>query len=128
MLVNKILSPLGWAFVRVERAPWFHRKVMTAHLGRYSIQVPGINPISTHYARQPDYMGQLGRLVSLLKVKYPDLAAIDIGANVGDTACIIKSAADIPLWCIEGDDRIFGLLEQNLRQFQHTSAHQLFLG
>jgi FkbM family methyltransferase len=63
-----------------------------------------------------------------LKKKYPGLAAMDIGANVGDTACIIKTAADIPLLCIEGDDYAFGFLEKNIRQFQNTAAHKLFLG
>jgi FkbM family methyltransferase len=127
-LANKLLSPLGIAIARVEKQPWFRGNVITAQVGRYVIQVPGINPISTHYSRHPDYMSQLGRITALLKAKYPGLAAIDIGANVGDTACIIKSAADIPLLCIEGDDFTFGFLEQNLRQFQNTTAHKLFLG
>jgi FkbM family methyltransferase len=127
-LANKLFGPLGLAIVRVEPQAWFCSKVMTTTVGRFSIQVPAINPISTHYSRHPDYMGQLGRLTSLLKKKYPRLAAIDIGANVGDTACIIKSAADIPLLCIEGDGFTFGFLEKNIRQFQNTAAHNFFLG
>ena len=100
----------------------------TTLVGRYSIQIPAINPLSKLYIQNPGYTGHLGRVAALLKTKYPDLVAIDIGASVGDTACIIKSAADIPLLCIEGDDFTFGFLEQNLRQFQNVTAHQMFLG
>ncbi len=53
---------------------------------------------------------------------------MDIGANVGDTACIIKSAEDIPLVCIEGEEFTFGFLKKNIAQFNNTTAHQLFLG
>jgi FkbM family methyltransferase len=80
------------------------------------------------YSQFPESAGQLGRLASLLKTKYPNLAAMDIGANVGDTACIIKSAADIPLLCIEGDEFSFGFLKKNVSQFQNVSIHKLFLG
>jgi FkbM family methyltransferase len=97
-------------------------------VGRYLIQVPGTNQLSATYAAFPDYSGHLGRLTTLLNNKYPGLTGLDIGANVGDTACIIKSAADIRLLCIEGDDLTFGLLEQNIRQFNNVSAYKMFLG
>jgi FkbM family methyltransferase len=126
--VNKLLSPVGFALVRVEKQPWSRPKIVTLTIGRYSIQVPAINPLSTLYVRNPGYTGHLGRLAALLKTKYPGLVAIDIGANVGDTACIIRSAADVPMLCIEGDDFSFGFLERNLRQFQNVTAHKLFLG
>jgi len=125
---NRILLPVGLAVERVEKQSWFRPKITTTRVGRFSIQVPSINPLSTLYTRNPDYTGHLGRLTTLLKRKYPELAAIDIGANVGDTACIIKSAEDIPILCIEGDDSIFGLLVSNLKQFQNVSVHKLFLG
>lgn len=122
------LAIFGVAIVRAERPQWLRSSpILTTQVGRYSIQVPSINPLSTGYSRNPDYTGQLGRIASLLVTKFPNLAAIDIGANVGDTACIIKTAADIPLLCIEGDVYTFGFLERNIRQFQNTVAHRLFL-
>ena len=127
-LANKLLSPIGFAFVRVDRQPWFRSRTATTPVGRYSIQIPAGNPLSTLYLRNPGYTGHLGRLAALLKNKYPGLVAIDIGANVGDTACILKSAADIPLLCIEGDDFTFGFLEKNIRQFRNVTAHKMFLG
>ncbi len=127
-LANKLLSPLGVAIVNAERRPWLRKTIETVRVGRYPVQMPGISPLVQCYSQFPDSIGQLGRLASLLHGKYPNLAAIDIGANVGDTACIIKSAADIPLLCIEGDDFCFGFLEKNARQFQNVAVHKLFLG
>jgi FkbM family methyltransferase len=129
MFANRQLAHLGFAISRTQKTRWgWGNPIITTQVGRYSIQVPSINPISTHYTLHPNYSGHLGRLATLLKGKFPQFSALDIGANVGDTACIIKSAADVPILCIEGDDYTFGFLEQNLKQFQNVTAHNLFLG
>jgi FkbM family methyltransferase len=128
LFANKVLSPAGFAINRVRKTnPWGSRTV-TTQVGRFNIQSPRSSPLRTVYEDFPGHMEQLTTLVRLLKSKYPDLQAIDVGANVGDTACIIKSAADIPLVCIEGDGDIFELLQENVSQFQGVTAHKLFLG
>ncbi|MGA2852685.1 MAG: FkbM family methyltransferase [Verrucomicrobiota bacterium] len=127
-MANKLLSPLGIALVRTEKTPWLRKTTEIVQVGSYSIQMPGISPLVKCYSQFPESVGHLGRLASLLKEKYLHLGAIDIGANVGDTACIIKSSADIPLLCIEGDDFCFGFLEKNVKQFQKVAVHKLFLG
>ena len=63
-----------------------------------------------------------------MKKKFSFLAVVDIGANVGDTACIIKTAEEVPILCIEGDEYIFGFLQKNIAQFQNVTARKLFLG
>jgi hypothetical protein len=50
--------------------------------------------------------------------KFSFLAVVDVGANVGDTACIIKTAEEVPILCIEGDEYIFDFLQKNIAQFQ----------
>lgn len=128
-LVNDLLSPIGITVSRTEKTPWnWFKKIATAQIGRYSIQIPTRSPVAWQYSHAPNLVGQLGRLTSLLRRKYPNLAAIDVGANVGDTACIIKSAEDIPLLCVEGDEFTFGFLQKNIAQFRNTTAHKLFLG
>lgn len=126
--VNRILSPAGFAVERVARQPWFRPENVTVPVGRYSILIPTINPLAQMYQINPDYSAHLATAAALLKKKYPDFTALDIGANVGDTACIIKSGADVPVVCIEGDDLSFDLLERNLRQLTGATAHKLFLG
>ena len=124
---NKVLAPLGLALERVNRQPWFLTPVVNVQVGRFSIQMPANSPLPAHYRKHPDYTAFLARLAALVKGKYPAAAALDIGANVGDTASIIRSGADLPLLCIEGDDLTFRFLERNLRQFPHAAAHKLFL-
>jgi FkbM family methyltransferase len=128
LFANKLLAPAGFAIQRVKKANPWGSALLTRQVGRFSIQVPRASQMASLYEDTPDYMSQLSALVSLLKKKYPNLSAIDIGANVGDTACVLKTAADIPIMCIEGDELTFKLLEQNIRQFKNVTAHKLFLG
>lgn len=128
LFANKLLGPAGLAIQRVEKTEPWGDPVATIQVGRFSMQLPRANPVSKVYQTEPDYMSQLSGLVTLLEKKYPGMSAIDVGANCGDTACIIKTAADVPLFCIEGDDRVFEFLQKNIRQFQNTSAHKMFAG
>jgi FkbM family methyltransferase len=128
-VVNRLLAPTGFAVNRTNKTPWnWLKSTATTRIGRYLITVPTKNPVAWQYSHKPGLISQLGRLTSVVRKKYPSLAVIDVGANVGDTACIIKSAENIPLLCIEGDGVAFGFLQKNIAQFEHTTAHQLFLG
>ncbi len=126
--VNRLLSPLGIAVGRVEKAPWFQSTLVATPVGRYVIDIPGRSPLCSCYLNRPGFGLQLGRLVSEVRRKYPNLKVIDVGANVGDSACIIKSAEDVPVLCIEGDDSIFEILKRNLQSLTNTAAHKFFLG
>ena len=126
--INWLASPLGISVVRTPKRKWLRpNSILETTVGRYKIQVPSLNPMFWYYQENPDFVGQLGLLTALVREKYPHMAAIDIGANVGDTACIIKTAADVPLLCVEGDDLSFKFLEKNLAQFQNATAHKLYL-
>jgi FkbM family methyltransferase len=59
------------------------------------------------------YDTALARIASILKAKYHTLHAIDIGANVGDTAALIREFAEIPVLCIEGDPVLLPILTEN---------------
>jgi FkbM family methyltransferase len=62
------------------------------------------------------YDTALAQIASVLKAKYPTLHAIDIGANVGDTAALIRESAEIPVLCIEGDPKVLPVLTDNVAQ------------
>jgi len=125
---NRVLCPLGIELKKTWPGPWFTPDVVTTRVGGFEIKVPGINPISTHYEHVPDYMAYLKNLCILVKEKYSDTAAIDVGANVGDTACIMRSAVpDLPILCIEGDEFTYRFLEKNLSQLPGTSSSRSFL-
>jgi FkbM family methyltransferase len=56
----------------------------------------------------------LAEIARIAGRKYPDLAAIDIGANVGDTAALICHHLDVPVLCIEGQPVFAAYLRKNL--------------
>jgi FkbM family methyltransferase len=45
---------------------------------------------------------------------------VDVGANVGDTAAVIRAATDVPILCVEGEEHFFRLLEETARRFDPT--------
>jgi FkbM family methyltransferase len=65
-----------------------------------------------------DYSNNIGRLASYVAAKYDKLTVVDIGANVGDTAAIIRARCQAPILCIEGDEFYFELLQNNIDRSQ----------
>ena len=66
---------------------------------------------------QLHYSSNVARIARHVKSKYPDLTLIDVGANVGDTLALIRNVTEIPVLCIEGDDRFFEILRLNASQY-----------
>jgi FkbM family methyltransferase len=85
-----------------------------AQIGRYRIRL-GANSHWLGYRRSFHlYDTALGQIACVLKAKYPALHAIDIGANAGDTAAVIRESAEIPVLCIEGDPVMLPVLKENV--------------
>jgi FkbM family methyltransferase len=59
----------------------------------------------------------LGRLAAVVERKYPDRGLIDIGANVGDTAVIVRAHSRLPILSIEGSEAYYEILKNNFRRF-----------
>jgi len=96
-------------------------------IGRFSVIAPGNHPIRSCLASFPVYMAQLARITKAFYSESSDLVAIDVGSNIGDSLCLIKSGADIPVICIEGDPMALGYLRNNSRQFTYIAIIDTFL-
>ena len=92
-------------------------KIQFATIGRYRIQLPAESRLLEYRERYKRYDSALGEIARIAQSKYPQLHAIDIGANVGDTAALIRRHADIPVLCVEGDPAVIPILRQNAEQF-----------
>ena len=100
----------------------------TIQIGRYRIRLPlgsSYLDIRTSY---PRYDAALGQIADALLERYPDLAVIDVGANVGDTAAVIRRSVDIPVLCIEGDDAVLKFLRKNAGQMPGVVIEPCFVG
>lgn len=104
------------------------KKDSSVLVGKYPILMPGNNLQLGNYKIYPDLNSQLGRLAAVIYKKYPGMTVIDVGANVGDTIAVLKSAIDLPVIAVEGDDVCFQFLQKNSQQFQHVSLIKSYLG
>jgi len=98
-----------------------------AKVGRFDILMPGNNVQLVNYKIYPDLNSQLGRLAAAVHQKYQQMTVVDVGANVGDTIAVIKSAVDVPVIGVEGDEISFQFLEKNIKQFSNVSIVKTFL-
>lgn len=76
----------------------------------------------------PLYSENLGVIVSIIREKYPNMYAIDVGANVGDSVAIIHSFCAIPILCIEGNPKFLPILKRNVVQFENVQIEESFVG
>src|SRR5713101_8197427 len=78
--------------------------------------------------RYPQYATNIGRIAKFVRKKYPDLTFVDIGANIGDTAAILRSEAYFPILCIDGNEEFFRYLEINSAQWPDVYSVKAFIG
>ncbi len=106
----------------------FSDPAVAQSVGLFRISLPFSHPLPANLAIFPLYDRQLPELARILYRKYPDLCAIDVGANIGDTAALIRSGADISVLCVEGNPVILPFLTRNLEVVGRTEVAATFLG
>jgi FkbM family methyltransferase len=128
-LIRNILQRFGYDIVKTG-VPYIpmRKKPGTINVGKYPIQMPGNSMQLMNYQLYPHLNSQFGRLALAIDKKYEGLTVIDVGANVGDTIAVLKSALDVPVIAVEGDDLCYEYLERNTRQFQNVYLIKSYLG
>lgn len=74
------------------------------------------------------YNTNLSRIACCLKAKYPDLAIIDIGANIGDTVAYLRRDITAPILCIEGNADFVPFLKENIQSEKDVATEFAFVG
>lgn len=90
------------------------RSTREHQVGRHTITLPPGHRLDVFQHRWKRYDKALGEIASVIQRKYPDLTAIDIGANIGDSAALICRDIDVPVLCIEGNKTFLPALKGNL--------------
>lgn len=103
-------------------------KIVKKRIGKFDLYLYQSHQLPKILKEWPLYSFNLARLVVQVQQKYSDLVVLDIGANVGDTVAIIKSAIDVPIICVEGYEKYFHLLQKNVEQFDNVLTFQYYLG
>ena len=120
-LRNRINSKL-FAYFR-ERNP-----LVDFPIGNYQLKLPFSHALPFIFRLYPLYSTNLVRIATQVHEKYPDLNFIDIGANIGDTVALLRTAATFPILCIEGDDYFFSVLQANSSQFPTVHLAKKYVG
>lgn len=76
----------------------------------------------------PQYSQNLGVVAQCIKGKYNDLKVIDVGANVGDSALILKHYASVPVLCVEGNPKFLPILRSNISKLEDVYIIGYYVG
>jgi FkbM family methyltransferase len=106
----------------------FSDPLVRYRLEKTSLMLPLSHELPTYRRALPHYAMNLGRVLRRVLDKYPDLTMIDVGANVGDSAAIVRGQAQVPILCVEGEPRFFKLLKRNTEEMQEVERENAFLG
>jgi FkbM family methyltransferase len=83
-------------------------------VGPYRLAIPDDHRIGDIRRKWKRYDVALGDIARAVAGKYPAATAIDIGANVGDSAALIRMHQTMPVLCIEGNPEFLPWLRRNL--------------
>ncbi len=93
-----------------------------------SLLLPLSHDLPVNRAVFPRYATNIQRVAAAILEKYPASPIIDVGANVGDTAAILRRATANPILCIEGEPRFAEILRRNLPRLPNVSIEEAFVG
>lgn len=79
-----------------------------------SLFLPLSHELPIFRKRYPGFLENIGRLAKLIQDYFHRLIVVDIGANIGDSAAVIRHHADCSLLCIEASQRYYDLLQRNI--------------
>ncbi len=128
-IIRRFLNRFGYDIIKTDdRHISKSTREKKVQVGKFQLYMPANNVQLAHYKMYPDLNSQLSRLALIIAKKYPDMTVVDVGANVGDTIAVLKSAIDLPVVGIEGDDLSYQFLEKNCKQFTNVTTIKTFLG
>lgn len=106
----------------------FADPLISFKLNGRSIKIPLSHRLPFYLYLSDLYSQNVGRIGKIIKNKYNDLCAIEVGANVGDTVTILRSYSNYLILGIEGDPIFFKLLNINTKDLGDVYTENYFLG
>src|SRR2546426_7854313 len=122
-----VFNRLGYVIVKLPPKSDENSGTAVVLVGDRPIKIHKRNPLCDAYRKNPQLNSLIGIAAEMVKNRFPDSWAVDVGANVGDTLALIKAKAAMPVICIEGDPICYELLQENVRQFEEVFLVKTFL-
>ena len=132
MLLDTLVSTestAAWWLARVLRACLITivDPPVRYRLGNDDIGLPLSHPLPIYRRRYPCYGHNLGSVASILSRKYREMSCIDIGANVGDSAAIIRASAECAVLCVEAEPQFLDYLRRNAIAMKSVTVAPVFI-
>src|SRR5437763_793435 len=93
------MDVVDWTRRKLRKRLRLNRKY---RIGRFELTLPYDHRIDDYQKGHRLTDAALGEIARIAAGKYPDMTAIDIGANIGDTVAAICRHIDVPVLCVEG--------------------------
>ena len=132
-ILKKLFQLLGFELRRYKNRPLTEmpiaqQKLKTVHVGNFKLLANETHSIENHLKQHVEYSSNLPRIAAALSFKWADFNIIDIGANIGDTVALLRSAeVKNAIFCIEPVSDYFDLLKKNASQFSNIKLFNLWL-
>lgn len=137
---DRVMHPAnaaGGALAKLRTRAWSRAERLVLKFGdplvrfrfaSFDLSLPLSHRLPIYLHQCPHYNRNLGRIGKLMHERFPDLRAVDVGANVGDSVAVLRAQAHFPILCVEADPRFFDLLRQNAAQFPDVALVRAYLG
>ncbi|MHC1706239.1 MAG: FkbM family methyltransferase [Bacteroidales bacterium] len=122
--VLKLISNLGYNIVKKGNAV---DNLIDIRIGNNKLYYPENHDFPLNFVTFKEYQRNFLRIVEFLSKQVKDFLVIDVGANIGDTALLIKSVSDCPILCIEGEHFFLPYLTRNTQAYHDIVIHNAFL-
>jgi len=97
-------------------------------IGTLLIEIPDDHLLPVYQGLEPNYDRLPYFYLSSLLKCYPDHhTIIDIGANIGDTAAILRSYSSKPIVCFEGNETFSSALKRNKNKIGNLTIKEKFV-
>ncbi|MEJ6981165.1 FkbM family methyltransferase [Pedobacter sp. P351] len=106
-----------------------HNTSVKINIDNYTLIAPATHKIEFYLNKFKHYSRNLGRIAKYIEAKYTTYSILDIGANIGDSVALLRSAGVLQtVHAVEGEPSYYEILEQNITQFSDCVAYNCFLG
>jgi FkbM family methyltransferase len=106
----------------------FNPLLVKYRIGDILISLPINHSLPYHWKFHPQYSTNVGRVAKICMQKYSEGVIIDIGANIGDTAAIIRSnSVKNRIVSVEGVKKFYDILQANAKNIENVSTINSFV-
>ena len=103
-------------------------KKITINLWGEVVKIPINHRLPLYSFLYKNYSTNLRRMSAYINSKYKNFTAIDVGANIGDSAILIRQGSNASIVCVEGDKKYVEILKSNLSKKKKIKIINAFVG